>query len=69
MADNNKIISEVSTYFQVHGGTVNTPSLTILNAEDDDETYYTCQATNAAGTGTSTQTYLDVLGSKWILLI
>lgn len=55
------VASQSSKY---SGGTVNTPSLTILNAEDSDETYYTCQATNAAGTGTSTQTYLDVLGSK-----
>ena len=47
------------------GGSVNTPSLTILNAADSDEAYYTCSATNAAGTGTSSQTYLDVLGSKW----
>ena len=46
------------------GGSVNIPSLTVLNAVDSDEAYYVCSATNAAGTGTSSQSYLDVLGSK-----
>ena len=45
------------------GSTVNTPSLTISASENSDEGYYTCSATNIAGTGTSQQTYLDVVGS------
>lgn len=48
------------------GSTVNTPSLTITNAVQSDEGYYICQATNTVGTGQSSQTYLDVVGSKFI---
>lgn len=46
------------------GSSVNTPSLTINNAANSDEGYYICQATNSVGTGQSSQTYLDVTGSK-----
>ena len=47
------------------GGNVNTPSLTISNTVDSDEGYYICTATNAVGTGQSSQTYVDVTGSKY----
>ena len=48
------------------GSTVNTPSLTISNAENNDEGFYICFATNSVGTGQSANTFLDVIGSKWI---
>lgn len=47
------------------GSSVGTPSLTISGAQNTDEGYYTCTATNIAGTGSSQQTYLDVTGSKF----
>lgn len=46
------------------GGTTNVPSLTITNAANSDEGYYICTATNVVGTGQSSQTYLDITGSK-----
>ena len=46
------------------GSTVSTPSLTITNAQNSDEGNYVCYATNLAGTGSSSQTFLDVVGSK-----
>ncbi|XP_033753215.1 basement membrane-specific heparan sulfate proteoglycan core protein-like [Pecten maximus] len=46
------------------GSTVNAPSLTITSANSNDNTVYTCSATNAVGTGTSFQTRLTVIGSK-----
>lgn len=46
------------------GSTVGQPSLTIRNAANSDEGNYICYATNIAGTGSSSQTFLDVEGSK-----
>lgn len=46
------------------GSTVNTPSLTISNAENNDEGFYICFAINSVGTGQSANTFLDVIGSK-----
>ena len=46
------------------GSTVNTPSLTINNADNTDSGTYICTATNAVGTGQSQQTTLTVTGSK-----
>lgn len=60
------IIDVASNSNKYTGGSVNVPSLTILNAVDSDEAYYVCSATNAAGTGTSSQSYLDVLGSMFL---
>ena len=47
------------------GGSVNNPSLTILNIAQSDEANYICSATNIAGTSSSQQAYLDVTGSKY----
>lgn len=47
------------------GSTVNSPSLIISNAVTSDEGFYVCYATNSVGTGQSSQTYLDVAGSKF----
>ena len=46
------------------GSTVSTPSLTITNAQNSDKGNYVCYVTNLAGTGSSNQTFLDVVGSK-----
>ena len=46
------------------GSTVDTPSLTIRNADNSDEGNYVCYATNVVGTGSSSQTFLDVIGRK-----
>lgn len=48
------------------GSTVGQPSLTINNADSNDETFYVCYASNSVGTGQSSQTYLDVVGSKYL---
>lgn len=47
------------------GSTVSSPSLTIFNADNSDEGNYICYADNSVGTGQSSQTFLDVFGSKW----
>jgi hypothetical protein len=39
------------------GSTVNTPSLTIYNADSSDAGTYTCSASNSVGTGQSTTTF------------
>lgn len=49
------------------GSTVSSPSLTISNAVVADEGYYVCYAENSVGTGQSSQTFLDVIGSKLFL--
>ena len=47
------------------GSTVQTPSLTITGATAGDEGNYVCSATNSVGTATSSDTFLDVVGSKY----
>lgn len=54
----------LGTVGKYSGSTVNQPSLTINNPVNADEGYYICQATNSVGSGQSSQTYLDVIGSK-----
>ncbi|XP_021354709.1 cell adhesion molecule 3-like, partial [Mizuhopecten yessoensis] len=44
------------------GSTVNSPSLTVLNANTADSGTYTCFATNSVGTGQSSATTLTVSG-------
>ena len=51
------------------GGTVSVPSLTITSVETSDEGDYQCSATNILGTSQSGTAYLDVLGSKWNVLL
>ena len=46
------------------GSTIQSPSLTINNVDTSDEGNYICHATNAVGTGQSSQTFLDIVGSK-----
>ncbi|VDH91359.1 Hypothetical predicted protein, partial [Mytilus galloprovincialis] len=56
-------ISTVNTA-KYSGSTVSNPSLTISNVDQNDETYYTCYATNTVGTGQSLhQIFVDVIGS------
>ena len=64
-----KIVNGVSTDININnnkygGSTVTSPSLIISNAEISDEGFYVCYATNSVGTGQSSQTFLDVIGSK-----
>ncbi|XP_052103246.1 hemicentin-1-like [Mytilus californianus] len=56
-------INVTSNPTKYSGSTVTSPSLTIFNCVEGDEGYYTCQATNSVGTGTSTQTFLNVQGT------
>lgn len=51
------------------GSSVSSPSLIIFNAEDSDQGPYVCHATNGIGTGQSSQTYLNVEGCKYPLII
>lgn len=69
-----KIVDGESTDIEINnnkygGATVNSPSLIIYNAESSDKGFYICYATNSVGTGQSSQTFLDVVGSKSYLLI
>ncbi|XP_063420706.1 hemicentin-1-like [Mytilus trossulus] len=45
------------------GSTVGSPSLTITALELSDEGYFQCNAQNSVGTGSSQQTFLDVIGN------
>jgi len=50
------------------GSTTISPSLTIYNIDMSDEGTYICHAANAVGTGQSLQTFLDVVGSEYVLI-
>ncbi|XP_052106688.1 hemicentin-1-like [Mytilus californianus] len=45
------------------GSTVQSPSLTIISTTEADQGNYVCSATNSAGTASSSQTFLDVVGN------
>lgn len=49
---------------RLSGSAVTSPSLTVSQASFADEGSYICTATNAIGQGSSSQTFLDVTGSK-----
>lgn len=57
---NNLVVTGSSHY---SGGTTFTPSLTILTLTFSDSGNYDCSATNVAGTTTSSQMTLNVIGS------
>ena len=65
-----KIVNGVQTNVNINGnsrysgGTTNSPSLTITNAELADEGSYICYATNSVGTSNSQTTVLDVTGGN-----
>lgn len=63
-----KIVNGATTTVQVSGrfsgASVSSPTLTISGAVLSDEGYYVCMATNSVGSGQSSQTFLDVIGSK-----
>lgn len=46
------------------GSTTSSPSLIVNNAEESDQASYICKVTNNIGTGISSATALDVVGSK-----
>ncbi|XP_033758139.1 hemicentin-1-like [Pecten maximus] len=51
------------------GSIVSNPSLVVYNADNNDQGYYTCTATNSVGTGTSAATYLYVTGTIPVVTI
>lgn len=53
----------ISNNNKFSGGTVSNPSLTITGADNSDEGFYICSASNSVGTGQSQQRFLDVIGS------
>ena len=57
-------IGDTTNNNKYSGSTVSSPSLIIYNAEESDEGNYKCKVTNSVGTGISTTTNLDVVGSK-----
>ena len=60
------ISTSISKY---SGSTTQSPSLTINTAEESDEASYVCKVTNSVGTGISTSTFLEVLGSKFYIFV
>lgn len=57
------VINVATSNGKYSGGSVTTPSLTINNADiQNDEGNYVCSATNNQGTGNSASVYLDVIG-------
>lgn len=58
-------VTTISTAISKYSGsTVQSPSLIINDADETDEATYVCKVTNSVGTGISTSTFLDVIGSK-----
>ena len=57
----------LATNSRYSGGTVTTPTLTIVNVQTSDEGKYRCSATNTVGTGqSSTTAFLNVVGGIMI---
>lgn len=56
--------TEIRTATNKYSFSLNSPSLTITNLQQDDEANYRCVAVNPIGTGQSQTTFLDMLGSK-----
>ena len=65
---NGQVTDIVIDNSKYQGATVGNPSLTITNVQLADRLNYICFATNSVGTGQSSQTYLNVIGSKFIKL-
>ena len=68
-----KVLNGVQTFLAINAlkyntPTVSSPNLVINSAAQSDGGYYVCTAASIVGTGTSSQTYLTVTGSKCILI-
>ena len=68
LSDGSTTIIDPSGSSKYTNGDPVTPSLTISDLSQSDEGNYYCEATNVVGTGTSSSTYLDVLGSEYAAL-
>ena len=62
---NNVDLGDTAGNAKYGGSTTASASLIIYNAAESDEGTYVCTVTNTVGTGISTTTTLDVVGSKY----
>ena len=60
----NGVATDLPASSRYSGSTVSNPSLSITRVESGDIGNYMCCATNSVGTGQSTQTFVNVVGSK-----
>lgn len=58
----NSVSLDLTNSDKYSGSLIDTPSLTIFGATNQDEGNYVCSATNSVGTTQSSQTFLDVRG-------
>lgn len=58
----NSVSLDLTNSDKYSGSLIDTPSLTIFGATNQDEGDYVCSATNSVGTTRSSQTFLDVRG-------
>jgi len=66
---NNVDLGDTAGNAKYGGSTTASASLIIYNAAESDEGSYQCTVTNTVGTGISTTTTLDVVGSKYCFLV
>lgn len=57
--------TEIRTSTNKYSFSLNSPSLTINNLQQSDEANYKCYAVNSIGTGSSQNTFLDMVGSRF----
>lgn len=69
IVNGNSVTLDVPNVSKYSGSTVANPSLTITGATAADEGNYICSATNSLGTSQSSQTFLDVFGGMFSLII
>ena len=62
-------ITVTSSNNKYGGSTTQSPSLIINSAEESDQASYVCKVSNSIGTGISSATTLDVVGSKYSIIL